>query len=259
MRTLRVNIFGITEEDFLERADVLLRRGRGMIQRDRYLSAPERQLEISAERLRGLEELVWSLAPANRQLTTTEKQVRSLVLSSRRYSQFVMARMEDPIILIIPMEGGVTLRVPYTTTSMTVRQRFGKIPEPHEVSDDINRFLNQYPGWIGNVILSIQTRNRERVEAEVRRVVRIFAMRRESYLSWASLFFDAFDLYKAQVKERVEHDVGDDSGEGGDSDTDTDSGADMGGGPGQAAGRGRGGRGGGGPGGASSASALVAA
>ena len=49
MRTLRVNIFGITEEDFLERADALLRRGRGMIQRDRYLSAPESQLEISAE------------------------------------------------------------------------------------------------------------------------------------------------------------------------------------------------------------------
>ena len=70
MRILRVTI---KEEDFLERANALLRRGRGMIQRDRYLSSPESQLEISAERLRGLEELVWSLAPANRQLTTTEK------------------------------------------------------------------------------------------------------------------------------------------------------------------------------------------
>lgn len=256
MRILRVTI---KEEDFLERANALLRRGRGMIQRDRYLRAPESQLEISAERVRGLEELVWGLAPEGRQLTTTEKQVRSLVVSSRRYSQFIMARMEEPIVLVIPMESGVTMQVPYTTTAMTVRQRFGKIPEPGEVSEDISRFLNQYPGWIGNVILSTQTRNRGGVEAEVRRVVGVYARRRESYLSWVSLFFDAYDLYKAQVRDGVELDLGEDSGEEDDSDTDSEGGTDMGGGPGQGAGHGRGGRGGGGTDGASPTPALAAA
>ena len=255
MRTLRLNLFGMTEEDFIRRAEELLGRVRTTIHRDQYLRAPERQLEVASVRLRGIEELVWNLAPANRRLTPMERDVRDLVVSTRRYSQFMLSRLDDPIVLVIPMEGAVTLTVPYTTTAMTVRRRLGRIPTPEDVGRDIRRFLNDYPGWVGNVILSVRTRGREGIDAEVRRVVGVYATRRESYLEWATLFFDSIDLYRARVRRRVEDDA---LGSGDDDDTDdSDSGADMGD---EHGGGGLGGSGGGsGGGGAGASPALVTA
>ena len=253
MRTVRLNLFGMTEEDFIRRAEDLLGRVRTMIHRDQYLRSPERQLEVASVRLHGIEELVWNLAPANRRLTPMEREVRDLVVSTRRYSQFMLSRLDDPIVLVIPMEGAVTLTVPYTTTAMTVRRRLGRIPTPEDVGRDIRRFLNDYPGWVGNVILSVRTRGREGIDAEVRRVVGVYATRRESYLEWAALFFDSIDLYRARVRRRVEDDA---LGSGDDDDTDdSDSGADMGD---EHGGGGSGGGGGGsGGGGAGAAPALV--
>ena len=255
MRTLRLNLFGMTEEDFIRRAEELLGRVRTTIHRDQYLRAPERQLEVASVRLRGIEELVWNLAPANRRLTPMERDVRDLVVSTRRYSQFMLSRLDDPIVLVIPMEGAVTLTVPYTTTAMTVRRRLGRIPTPEDVGRDIRRFLNDYPGWVGNVILSVRTRGREGIDAEVRRVVGVYATRRESYLEWATLFFDSIDLYRARVRRRVEDDALD-SGDDDDTD-DSDSGADMGDDHGDGGSSGGGGRRGGG--GAGAAPALVTA
>lgn len=255
MRTLRLNLFGMTEEDFIRRAEELLGRVRTTIHRDQYLRAPERQLEVASVRLRGIEELVWNLAPANRRLTPMERDVRDLVVSTRRYSQFMLSRLDDPIVLVIPMEGAVTLTVPYTTTAMTVRRRLGRIPTPEDVGRDIRRFLNDYPGWVGNVILSVRTRGREGIDAEVRRVVGVYATRRESYLEWATLFFDSIDLYRARVRRRVEDDALD-SGDDDDTD-DSDSGADMGDERGN--GGSDGGDGGRGGGGAGAAPALVTA
>ena len=255
MRTLRLNLFGMTEEDFIRRAEELLGRVRTTIHRDQYLRAPERQLEVASVRLRGIEELVWNLAPANRRLTPMERDVRDLVVSTRRYSQFMLSRLDDPIVLVIPMEGAVTLTVPYTTTAMTVRRRLGRIPTPEDVGRDIRRFLNDYPGWVGNVILSVRTRGREGIDAEVRRVVGVYATRRESYLEWATLFFDSIDLYRARVRRRVEDDALD-SGDDDDTD-DSDSGADMGDERGD--GGSDGGDGGRGGGGAGAAPALVTA
>ena len=255
MRTVRLNVFGMTEEDFIRRAEDLLGRVRTLLHRDQYLRAPERQLEVASVRLHGIEELVWNLAPANRRLTPMEREVRDLVVSTRRYSQFMLSRLDDPIVLVIPMEGAVTLTVPYTTTAMTVRRRLGRIPTPEDVGRDIRRFLIDYPGWVCNVILSVRTRGREGIDAEVRRVVGVYATRRESYLEWATLFFDSIDLYRARVRRRVEDDA---LGSGDDDDTDdSDSGADMGD---EHGGGGSGGSGGGsGGGGAGAAPALVTA
>ena len=83
----------------------------------------------------------------------------------------------------------------------------------------------------------------------------VYATRRESYLEWATLFFDSIDLYRARVRRRVEDDA---LGSGDDDDTDdSDSGADMGDEHGDGGSGGSGGRRGGG--GAGAAPALVTA
>ena len=244
---------GMDEEAFAELVRELVWRSRRLIQRSRHLNTPAGQMEVAAERLLGFEDFVWGIATVDRPLTPPERELRNLVVSTRRYLNHSLTLLNDPVVLMIPMEC-VTLRVPYTTPGMTVRGRFGRVPSPDEVSVDIHRFLRNYEGWVGNILLSALTRVRHEINTEVRRVVRVYATRRESYLEWLGLCVESLELYRSRVRVGVERDT---SSSEDDTDADPDSGADMGeGGDGSGD---AGGKGGGNGGGAAPAQAVVVA
>ena len=138
------------------------------------------------------------------------------------------------------MEHGVTLSVPYTSSTTTVRRRFGRVPSPGEVSADLERFLREYEGWIGNIILSALTRVRCHVDTEIRRVVRVYSTRREAYVAWWTLFFDCLDLFRGRVGRTTDAESS--------SSEDSDSEDEHGGGDGAAGGVGDASGGGGGSG-----------
>ena len=241
---------GMDEEAFAELVRELVWRSRRLIQRSRHLNTPEGQMEVAAERLLGFEDFVWGIATVDRPLAPPERELRNLVVSTRRYLNHSLTQLNEPVILTIPIER-VTLRVPYTTS---VRGRFGRTPTPDEVSTDIYRFLRNYEGWVGNILLSALTRVPHEIGTEVRRVVRVYRTRRESYLEWLGLCVESLELYRSRVEVGVERDT---SSSEDDTDSDPDSGADVGeGGDGSGD---AGGKGGGNGGGAAPAQAVVVA
>ena len=241
---------GMDEEAFAELVRELVWRSRRLIQRSRHLNTPAGQMEVAAERLLGFEDFVWGIATVDRPLAPTERELRNLVVSTRRYLNHSLTQLNEPVVLTIPIERA-TLRVPYTTS---VRGRFGRTPTPDEVSTDIYRFLRNYEGWVGNILLSALTRVPHEIGTEVRRVVRVYRTRRESYLEWLGLCVESLELYRSRVEVGVERDT---SSSEDDTDSDPDSGADVGeGGDGSGD---AGGKGGGNGGGAAPAQAVVVA
>ena len=241
---------GMDEEAFAGLVRELVWRSRRLIQRTRHLNTPEGQMEVAAERLLGFEDFVWGIATVDRPLALSERELRNLVVSTRRYLNHSLTQLNEPVVLTIPIERA-TLRVPYTTS---VRGRFGGTPTPDEVSTDIYRFLRNYEGWVGNILLSALTRVPHEIGTEVRRVVRVYRTRRESYLEWLGLCVESLELYRSRVEVGVERDT---SSSEDDTDSEPDSGADVGEG-----GDGSGdacGKGGGNGGGAAPAQAVVVA
>ena len=228
---VRMTAFSMADDEFSYLAEDLINQGRLLIQRDREVRSPAQMLRVASTRTYGLDEAVWRMPRPGQVLTPVEVQVRDLIIAARRYALYMLERIDEPIVLALPSGEGMRLIIPYTTSAMTLRGRFGgRLPLPDEVVEDIRRYLAGHIGHEGMNVQHIIARDQEGAAAEIRREVRVYALRRDAYLGWVSLFIASHDLFRARMgrwsREAYEaDDAGDDSDSGSD-----DSGASGGGG-----------------------------
>ena len=227
---VRMTAFSVADDEFAYLVEDLLNQGRLLIQRDREVRSPTQMLRIASTRTFGLDEAVWGMPRPGRVLTPVEVEVRDLIIAARRYALYMLQRIDEPMVLSLPTGDGMHVVIPYTTIGITIRGRFeGRLPLPEEVVEDIRRFLAAHIGQDGMNVQHLIAGAQEGVATEIRRVVRNYALRRDAYLGWVSLFIAAHDLFRARMgrwsREAYEaDDAGDDSDSGSD-----DSGASGGG------------------------------